>query len=134
MNVFAIKFAECLRKLTYFKFQFRLCWILSASMETRNGLNCLNFYYTNNNSVKIYFVLENLCTKWNFNICILSLVPKDLCDICPSCLKPALSLNNLIKISPFIPLFVCFCRSWKDLTQPRLRHVLLTSCRDLFNL
>ena len=42
--------------------------------------------------------------------------------------------GNLIKISPFISLFVCFCRSWKDLTQPRSRHVLVTSCRDLFNL
>ena len=42
--------------------------------------------------------------------------------------------NNLIKISPFISLSVCFCCSWKDLTQPRLRQVLVTSCRDLFNL
>ena len=42
--------------------------------------------------------------------------------------------SNLIQISPFIWLSVCFCRSWKDLTQPRLRHVLVTSCRDLFNL
>ena len=33
---------------------------------------------------------------------------------------------NLIKISPFISLLVCFCRSWKDLTQPRSRHVLVT--------
>ena len=41
--------------------------------------------------------------------------------------------GNLIKISPFISLSVCFCRSWKDLTQPRLRHALVTSCRDLFN-
>ena len=40
--------------------------------------------------------------------------------------------TNLIKISPFISLSVCFCRSWKDLTQPRLRHVLVTSCHDLF--
>ena len=42
--------------------------------------------------------------------------------------------TNLIKISPFISLSVCFCSSWKDLTQPRLRHVLVTSCHDLFNL
>ena len=41
---------------------------------------------------------------------------------------------NVIKISPFISLSVCFCRSWKDLTQPLLRHVLVTSCHDLFNL
>ena len=34
--------------------------------------------------------------------------------------------DNLIEISPFISLSVCFCRSWKDLTQPRLRHVLVT--------
>ena len=34
--------------------------------------------------------------------------------------------SNLIKISPFISLSVCFCRSWKDLTQPRSRHVLVT--------
>ena len=38
---------------------------------------------------------------------------------------------NLIKISPFISLSVCFCRSWKDLTQPRLRHVLVTFCHYL---
>ena len=41
---------------------------------------------------------------------------------------------NVIKISPFISLSVCFRRSWKDLTQPLLRHVLVTSCHDLFNL
>ena len=35
-------------------------------------------------------------------------------------------LTNLIKISPFISLLVCFCRSWKDLTQPCSRHVLMT--------
>ena len=33
---------------------------------------------------------------------------------------------NLIKISPFISLSVCFCRSWKDLMQPSSRHVLVT--------
>ena len=33
---------------------------------------------------------------------------------------------NLIKISPFISLSVYFCRSWKDLTQSRSRHVLVT--------
>ena len=36
-----------------------------------------------------------------------------------------ITLRNLIKISPFISLSVCFCRSWKDLTQPRSRHVVL---------
>ena len=45
---------------------------------------------------------------------------------------PSLSVNffmkvtNLIKISPFISLSVCFCCSWKDLTQTRSRHVLVT--------
>ena len=33
---------------------------------------------------------------------------------------------NLIKISSFISFSVCFCRSWKDLKQPRIRHVLVT--------
>ena len=31
---------------------------------------------------------------------------------------------NLIKISPFISLSVCFCRSWKDLTRPRFNNGL----------
>ena len=34
--------------------------------------------------------------------------------------------SNLIKISHFISLSVCFCRLWKDLTQPRSRHVQVT--------
>ena len=33
---------------------------------------------------------------------------------------------NLIKISPFISLFFCFCRLWKTLTQPCSRHILVT--------
>ena len=48
--------------------------------------------------------------------------------------KQGLNGYNLIKISPYISLSVWFCRSWKDLMQPRSRHVLVTSCHDLFNL
>ena len=39
---------------------------------------------------------------------------------------PLAAIYNLIKISPFMSLSVCFCHSWKDLTQPRSRHVLVT--------
>ena len=39
--------------------------------------------------------------------------------------KTCTSIFHLIKItgSPFISLFICFCCSWKELTQPRSTHV-----------
>ena len=107
-------------------------WFQSNSIDGRNSANqskwmilknkwiyMYKYIWTNSGNIMLFNYLNNY--KFVYSKFVSHLVYSK----CVTGEKIYIT-SNLIKISPFISLSVCFCRSWNDLTQPRSRHVLVT--------